>query len=397
MYFENPVPALKRLLRDLLFLSSAALLFWLFLPERFSVNPPLNPAGINSPDERQLLDRIALPPGFHLNVFADGLPGARMLEVTAHGDLLLSQPAAGKVVLLLRDDNADGESDGRVELLSGLERPHGLDIHGSRLYIAEADAVGSVRFDAGARATSGAYQHVVTGLPRGGNHWSRSVRIGPDRRIYVSVGSSCNACVESDPRRAALLRFNPDGSGGEIFASGLRNTVGFDWRPGTGMLYGVDNGRDLLGDDYPPCELNLIEQGGFYGWPYANGDKVPDPDLGENRTAEIRGSIAPVHGFAAHTAPLGMAFLRNSKLPENYRQTLLVALHGSWNRSERQGYEVVSVHFREDGGILERKFASGFEIDEDVIGRPVDVAEGINGEIYISDDYTGMVYRVVYR
>ena len=163
------------------------------------------------------------------------------------------------------------------------------------------------------------------------------------------------------------------------------------------MLYGVDNGRDLLGDDFPPCELNLIEQGGFYGWPFANGNKIPDPDLGEGRQAEIRESVAPVHGFAAHTAPLGMAFLRSSELPENYRQALLVALHGSWNRSERQGYEVVSLHFREDGGILERKFATGFEIDEDVIGRPVDVAEGINGEIYVSDDYTGMVYRVVYH
>lgn len=388
---------LQRLLRDIFFLGVAALLFWLFLPERFIANAPFNPAGINSPDDQLLADRIVLPQGFHINVFAKELPGARMLEVTDNGDVLVSLPASGRVVLLQRDDNGDGTSDGRIDLVSNLDRPHGLDIHEGWLFIAEADALGRIRFDSNDRMTSGEYEQIVTGLPRGGNHWSRSVRIGPDGLIYVSVGSSCNVCIENDPRRAAILRFNLDGSGSEIFASGLRNTVGFDWRPDTGSLYGVDNGRDLLGDDFPPCELNLIEQGGFYGWPYANGNKLPDPDLGEGRTAEIRGSIAPVHGFAAHTAPLGMAFLRNSELPENYRQALLVALHGSWNRSERQGYEVVSLHFQDNGGILERKFASGFEIDEDVIGRPVDVAEGINGEIYISDDYTGMVYRVVYQ
>ena len=388
---------LQRLLRDLLFLGIAAVLFWLFLPERFISNAPFNPAGINSPDGQLLADRIVLPQGFHINVFAEELPGARMLEVTDSGDVLVSLPASGRVVLLQRDDAGDGKSDGRTDLVSNLDRPHGLDIHEGWLFIAEADALGRIKFDSNNRTTSGEYEQIVTGLPRGGNHWSRGVKIGPDGRIYVVVGSSCNVCIENDPRRAALLRFSLDGSGSEIFATGLRNTVGIDWQPGTGLLYGVDNGRDLLGDDFPPCELNLIEQGGFYGWPFANGNKIPDPDLGEGRQAEIRESVAPVHGFAAHTAPLGMAFLRSSELPENYRQALLVALHGSWNRSERQGYEVVSLHFGEDGGVLERKFATGFEIDENVIGRPVDVAEGVNGEIYISDDYTGMVYRVVYH
>ena len=388
---------LQRLLRDLLFLGIAAVLFWLFLPERFIANAPFNPAGINSPDDQLLAERIVLPQGFHINVFAEELPGARMLEVTDSGDVLVSLPASGRIVLLQRDDAGDGKSDGQIDLVSNLDRPHGLDIHEGWLFIAEADALGRIKFDSNNRTTSGEYEQIVTRLPRGGNHWSRSVRIGPDGLIYVSVGSSCNVCIENDPRRAAILRFNPDGSGSEIFASGLRNTVGFDWRPDTGLLYGVDNGRDLLGDNFPPCELNIIERGGFYGWPYANGDRIPDPDLGEGRTAEIRGSIAPVHDFAAHTAPLGLAFLRNSELPENYRRALLVALHGSWNRSERQGYEVVSLHFQEDSGIVERKFASGFEIDEDVIGRPVDVAQGINGEIFISDDYTGMVYRVTYQ
>ena len=388
---------LRRLLRDIVFLGLAAVLFWLFLPARFITNVPLNPAGINTLDEQQLADRISLPHRFHLNVFAEDLPGARMLETTDNGDVLVSLPGAGSVVLLKRDDNGDGKSDGQIELISDLSRPHGLDIYDGWLYIAEADALGKIEFDSKNRTTAGVFEQIITGLPRGGDHWTRSVKISPDGRIYVSVGSSCNACIEADPRRAAILRFNLDGSESEIYATGLRNTVGIDWHPDTGLLYGVDNGRDFLGDDFPPCELNLIERGGFYGWPYANGNRVADPDFDEGYGAEIQQSIVPVHEFAAHTAPLGMTFFRNSQLPENYRRALLVALHGSWNRTERQGYEVLSLHFQQDGSIQERKFATGFEVDENVIGRPVDVAEGSNGEIYISDDYTGMVYRVVYQ
>ena len=391
------VPALRRFLRDLVFLGLAAALFWLFLPERFTTNVPLNPAGINTLDEQQLAERISLPHRFHLNVFAEELPGARMLETTDNGDVLVSLPGAGSVVLLKRDDNGDGKTDGQIELISDLSRPHGLDIYDGWLYIAEADALGKIEFDSKNRTTAGVFEQIITGLPRGGDHWTRSVKISPDGRIYVSVGSSCNACIEADPRRAAILRFNLDGSESEIFATGLRNTVGIDWHPDTGLLYGVDNGRDFLGDDFPPCELNLIERGGFYGWPYANGNRVADPDFDESYGAEIQQSIVPVHGFAAHSAPLGMTFLRNNQLPEIYRQALLVALHGSWNRTERQGYEVLSLHFQQDGSIQERKFATGFEVDDNVIGRPVDVAEGSSGEIYISDDYTGMVYRVVYQ
>jgi cytochrome c553 len=212
--------------------------------------------------------------------------------------------------------------------------------------------------------------------------------------MYVSVGSSCNACEEQDERRAALLRFRPDGSQPEVHARGLRNTVGFDWQPGTGELFGTDNGRDLLGDDVPPCELNRIVAGGFYGWPYAYGDKQPDPDFGAANPDRVRESLAPAHGFGAHTAPLGIAFLRGAHWPPPYRGAALVALHGSWNRTEKQGYEVVSLHFGERGTVSERKFLSGLEVDDDVIGRPVDVAEGPDGAIYVSDDLTGRIYRV---
>jgi cytochrome c553 len=212
--------------------------------------------------------------------------------------------------------------------------------------------------------------------------------------MYVSVGSSCNVCEEEDPRRAALLRFRPDGSGAEIHATGLRNTVGFDWRPEDGALYGTDNGRDLLGDDFPPCELNRIVAGGFYGWPVANGERRPDPDHGAGQEERIAASLPPVHGFRAHTAPLGIRFVRGATAPPALRGAALVALHGSWNRTRKDGYEVVSLHWGADGRIEERRFVWGFLEDEDVIGRPVDVAEGPDGAFYVSDDYAGAIYRV---
>jgi mono/diheme cytochrome c family protein len=192
-----------------------------------------------------------------------------------------------------------------------------------------------------------------------------------------------------------MVRYRPDGSGEEIYATGLRNSVGFDWRPGSGELYATDNGRDLLGDDFPPCELNRIVRGGFYGWPYANGDRVPDPDLGEGHAEEIARSIPPALGFAAHNAPLGMTFARGEQLPPAYRGAALVALHGSWNRTSLDGYEVVSLHWNGDE-IEERPFLGGFLRDGSVRGRPVDVAEGPDGALYVSDDYTGAIYRVAY-
>jgi mono/diheme cytochrome c family protein len=222
------------------------------------------------------------------------------------------------------------------------------------------------------------------------------VRAGPDDHLYVSVGSSCNVCVEEDPRRAAILRYRLDGSGEEIYASGLRNAVDFAWRPGTTDLYATDNGRDLLGDDFPPCELNRVVAAGFYGWPYANGNRIPDPDFGEGNEALVTRSIPPVHGFAAHTAPLGIAFYDGGQFPERYRGAAFVALHGSWNRREKIGYEVVAVFFEADGSVRGEPFAHGFEVEDDVIGRPVGVAVGPDGALYVSDDFAGAVYRITY-
>jgi len=365
------------------------------LPDGYAVNAPLRQMllgrGTDPPPPNEVRERLRVPPGFAIALYAAELPNARFLRFTPTGDLLVSLPRSGRVMLLER---GDGRPAAVRPLLEGLNRPHGLDFLGEWLYVAEGDAIARVRYDAAARATRGPVERVVTGLPSGGNHWTRTVRFGPDGLMYVTIGSSCNACIETDRRRAVMLRYAPDGSAEEIFATGLRNSVGFDWQPGTGALYATDNGRDLLGDDIPPCELNRIARGGFYGWPFAYGDRVPDPELGAGHEAEIKASIPPAHAFAAHNAPLGMTFLRSSGLPPDLRGAALVALHGSWNRTHKDGYKVVSLRWRPDGSIEQRDFATGFLEGENVIGRPVDVAEGPDGAIYVSDDYAGAIYRI---
>ena len=375
----------------------------LLLPEGLVVKGPILDPLLGRESEALSEDliarRIRVVEGFEVTLFADGIENARFMRFSPGGDLVVSQPRAGQLLHVLRDADRDGRSDGQRVLLGGLDRPHGFDFREGQLYIGETGAIARIDFTESGPdtiAVVGEPIRIVEGIPSGGNHWTRTLRFGPDGGLYLHVGSSCNVCEEKDPRRATLLRYEPDGSGEEIYASGLRNSVGFDWRPGTNELFATDNGRDLLGDDYPPCELNRIERGGFYGWPFANGYNRPDPKLGKGHEDRIASAIEPVHGFGAHNAPLGMTFVRHPDAPAAYRGAALVALHGSWNRSELDGYRVVSLHWEANGRIEERDFLSGFEIDDDVIGRPVDVAEGPDGALYISDDHAGAIYRVVH-
>lgn len=374
--------------------------FW--LPERFAINVPLG-ALVGAPPHvppSGVVKALRLPPGFALSEFATGLANARFLRVTERGDVVVTQPREGRVTLVFSDLNGDGRSDGTSSLLEGLDRPHGLALHSGFLYVAEMTAVGRIAFDGGTRKTTGTFERVITGLPAGGNHWTRTIGFGPDGFLYVSVGSSCNVCIETDSRRAAISRFDPATWRGSVFANGLRNSVGFAWRSVVGAsgpsheLIATDNGRDLLGNDFPPCELNHVVEGGFYGWPFANGNRVKDPDLGPGHDREIAASREPVHSFAAHNAPLGIGFLESPLTPSVYRGAALVALHGSWNRTKKDGYKVVSLHWDAQGGITERDFLTGFLSGEEVIGRPVDIAQGPDGSIYISDDFGGAIFRV---
>jgi glucose/arabinose dehydrogenase len=373
---------------------------WLWLPP---VNVPfkgmlanLVPSVFSVPtaDAATVKSRLTVPAGYGIGLFARDIPDARMLRLTERGDVLVASPGKGRVYWLSRELNDDGESRDRRVLLDGLDGPNGLDFSNGHLYVAEQGKVGRVQFDDAAAKIVGKYETVIDGLPTGGNHWKKTIRFGPDGLLYLNIGSSCNVCLEKDDRRAAMLRYTPDGKFVDIYATGLRNSAGFDWRA-DGTLYATDNGRDLLGDDFPPCELDQIREGGFYGWPFANGDRVPDPDLGSGREAVIDASIPPAFSFRAHNAPLGMVFLRSGNQVEGFRGDALVALHGSWNRSKKDGYKVVALHWSADGSISSRDFLTGFLIDESVIGRPAELTEAADGTIYVSDDYANAVYRIV--
>ena len=370
---------------------------WFFWPDNFAVKGPMwdfiTGKQLGAPSDDTIRNRFKLPDGFRLGVFAADVPNARVMRMTATGDMVISSMRPGNVILLHADADGDGVSDGRTTLFSGLDTPHGLALHDGYLYVAEMTQISRARFNAAAR-TVGEREVIFAGMPAGGNHRTRTIGIGTDGMLYVTVGSSCNVCVEEQPYRAEMVRMNADGSGAATYATGLRNTVGFDWQPATGHLYGTDNGRDLLGDDTPHCELNHIEVDADYGWPWAYDDKVVDPDYGPGNEDKVAASKGMAHGFGAHRAPLGIRFLQPGLEPAGFEGAALVALHGSWNRSTLAGYKVVSLHFDDGGNIEQRDFLTGFEENEDVIGRPADVVQGSDGAIYIADDYAGAVYRV---
>ncbi|WP_417460396.1 PQQ-dependent sugar dehydrogenase [Kordiimonas sp.] len=375
----------------------AGLGLWIWWPENLVAKGPfldfLTGKQVEAPKPDDLKNRFKLPNGFTIGIFARDVPHARMMRVTDAGDIVVTSMREGNVILLHKDEDGDGVSDGRTTLFSDMNVPHGLALSNGYIYVAETDRISRAPYNATERK-AGPLEVIFRGLPPGGNHRTRTIDFGPDGKLYVSTGSSCNVCIEDHPYRATMVRMEADGSGANVFATGLRNTVGFDWHPITGKLYGTDNGRDLLGDDTPNCELNLIEDGADYGWPYAYDDKVSDPDFGNDNQDRVEASRAPVHGFGAHRAPLGMRFLSGTKSPRGFENAALVALHGSWNSSKLVGYKVVTLHFGSDGSVTEQDFLTGFEQNEDVIGRPVDIAQGPDGAIYISDDYTGVIYRV---
>lgn len=318
-----------------------------------------------------------------------------MMAWSPGGVLLVSDTDAGNVVAL-PDRDKNGKADENVRVLSDLRRPHGIAFHEGKLYVACEDKV--VRYDWNEEQLRATNPQTITRTPTGG-HSTRTILFGPNGKLYLSIGSSCNVCEEKDQRRAAVLEMNPDGSGERIFGRGLRNAVGLTWNEKTGSIWATENGRDMLGEDLPPEEINdLGKNGGDFGWPYCYGNRHPSPEY--NNQERCDSTVPPVVEMQAHSAPLGLAFVRGNQFPAEYRDDLFVAFHGSWNRSIPTGYKVVRIHWTGNRPHVEDFITgwlrSGATTRRGVSGRPVDVSFGADGSMYVTDDESGAVYRVTY-
>jgi len=335
--------------------------------------------------------RLRAPAGTRINLFAAGLGKVRMLTMTPEGVLLASLPDRGEVVAL-PDANHDGVADRTLVFAGGLKSPHGLAVSGTRVWIAETSRL-LVADDLDRDLVADQVSTYSTELPGSGGHWTRSLALGKDGQLFLSAGSSCNACIETDERRATIMLFSTQSNASRIFAYGLRNSVGLAIDPQTGSLWASDNGRDLLGDDLPPDEINLIRDGGDYGWPYCYGKQVPDPQLGDSQRCQT--TLPSRVDLQAHSAPLGIAFGAGLNAPDVYRNMLYVAYHGSWNRTVPTGYKLVGIPFVDGEPAAEPvDLIDGWLTDGLVWGRPVGPYVGADGALYLSDDKAGVIYRI---
>jgi glucose/arabinose dehydrogenase len=339
--------------------------------------------------------KLKVPPGFAIDVFADKVGSVRFMAIDPAGTLLVSEPSAGRV-LALPDKNGRGKADPVQTVVTGLDQPHGLAFHEGALYVAETSRVQRFAYDpVTMKATQPAQ---LTRLPAGGAHWTRTVVFGPDGLMYVSVGSSCNVCRESDKRRAAVLRFNADGSGEQLFASGLRNAVGLAFHPTTGVLWATVNERDWRGDDVPPDYVTEIREGTVHGWPdcmTVRGRVITDTSFTKSATCDK--VTPPTVEIQAHSAPIGLTFYTGTQFPEEYRGSLFVAYRGSWNRSLPTGYKIVRIRVRDGQPPTVEDFATGWLEGTSSWGRPVDLVVGRDGALYLSDQGAGRIYRITYR
>jgi glucose/arabinose dehydrogenase len=344
---------------------------------------------------------LTLPPGFSISLFAKGLEKPRVMALDPDGTLLVSIPSQGRVVAL-PDRDRDGTADRIVTVVDGLDRPHGLAFRCApecRLFIAEEDRVHVYSYDR--KDLKAVKERKIVGLPKGGFHVTRTLLFLPrphDDKLLISVGSSCNACIEKDRRRAAVLVVPAAGGSVATFASGLRNAVFMTVHPGTRRVWVTEMGRDLLGDDLPPDEINILEQGRDYGWPFCYGKNVHDNDFDPDRTHLCREpeTVPSYVDIPAHSAPLGLAFFPREGWPEEFQNDLLVAYHGSWNRSVPTGYKIVRHRLDKEGRYLGKEdFITGWLAkDGTALGRPVDILVRTDGTIFVSDDKAGLIYRI---
>lgn len=336
------------------------------------------------------LAEISLPPGFSIEIWTDKVPNARSMALGENGIVFVATRRAGRVYAVVPSGNS---APTVLTIAEGLKMPNGVAFHDGDLYVAENHRI--TRYsDIGSRLSNVPDPEIIIDtLPTESHHGWRYIDFGPDGKLYVAIGAPCNVCDREG--FANITRMNADGSGQEIVANGIRNSVGFTWHPETGELWFTDNGRDMLGDDIPAGELNLAARDGMhFGFPYCHGGDVPDPEFGEQRGCDE--FAAPAQKLGPHVAPLGVLFYSGGMFPDEYAGQALIAEHGSWNRSRKIGYRVSLVRMIDGIASGYEVFADGWLQNEQVSGRPVDLLVYPDGSVLLSDDQNGVIYRISY-
>jgi glucose/arabinose dehydrogenase len=339
---------------------------------------------------------ISLPPGFKIDTYAENVTGARSMALSPKGILYVGTQIGN--VYAIVDTNNDYKADKIYTIASGFNMPNGVVYKDGTLYVAEVNRI--IRFDNIDANLNNPPQPVVVynNYPAEKSHGWKFIRLGPDGKLYVPVGAPCNLCVPDD-RHGLISRLNLDGTGYEVFATGIRNSVGFDWDPITKELWFTDNGRDMLGDDLPPDELNHAPQIGMnFGFPYVYDDNVPNPEFAsQDKTMDLNKFTKPAQDLGPHVASLGMRFYTGIMFPPEYKNQIFIAEHGSWNRSKKIGYRVTLVKLDASRkAISYQPFATGWLQGEQTKGRPVDIQIMPDGSMLVSDDFANMIYRISY-
>lgn len=345
------------------------------------------------------IEKLNLPPGFKIEVYADSIDGARSMAMGDNGTLFVGTRNEN-TVYAIQDRDKDYKADNVIVLDTTFEMPNGIAYRNGSLYVAEVGRL--MRYDSIESKLNNPPKPKVIydDYPTEFHHGWKYIAFGPDDKLYVPVGAPCNICdsTVSDKRFATITRMNPDGTDREIYAQGVRNSVGFTWHPESKEMYFTDNGRDMLGDDIPPCELNRVtEAGQHFGYPFCHGGVVKDPEYGDQNSCD--NFVAPVQALGAHVAPLGVKFYTGDMFPEKYKQYAFIAEHGSWNRSKKVGYKISLVALQDGKAISYETFLDGWLDDEsqERFGRPVDLLQLKDGSLLISDDFGDAIYRISYN
>ena len=371
----------------------------------FSFLPVLDKSYPMASEFDELLKKISLPDGFKIDVYASGVENARSMTISPSGTVFVGNRKADNVFALV-DNDRDGKVDKKYLITDKLTNmPNGVVFHNGNLYVAEVNKIWlfeDVEKNLQKIDAVGYYPEepilISDKFPSDKHHGWKYISIGPDNKLYVPVGAPCNICESKDEIYSTITRMDLDGKNQEIYARGVRNTVGFTWHPETGEMWFTDNGRDMLGDNYPPCELNRVQvPNKHYGYPYCHGGDISDPEFGSKYPCD--NFVKPVQNLGPHVAPLGLKFYDGNMFPDEYKGDIFIAEHGSWNRTKKIGYRISRVKIENNKSLGYEPFIYGWlEKDKnDAWGRPVDIVFLEDGSMLISDDYANVIYRVTYE